>query len=186
MSKFRAPSKGGNVVHRVEFPELALRRSRRLIAKRRGQSPVDAAGAGLDPKALEAAARAALARQAAEAKALEAYTLPSKAPAEELLEERELVPRPSSLEDSQARRQIELLERRLAKMARLMERRDSELLSGAARPAVDDGVASIYRDVQGIEGVTEEGRQKKALMSRIFEANLKLRERVTSPSSSAE
>lgn len=92
-------------------------------------------------------------------------------------------PRPEPLHDSQARHQIQLLERRLLKMARLLEQRDLESLSGQA--PVEDGVASIYRDVQGLDGGENQVEQKLELMTTIFEQNLKLRERVTSASSAA-
>lgn len=95
------------------------------------------------------------------------------------------VPRPAALKDSQARHQIQLLERRLAKMARIIEERDEEMDSRSSRE-VDDGVPSIYREVQGVSGRGKEAKRKRAFMSLIFEANLKLRERVTSASSDAE
>ncbi len=93
------------------------------------------------------------------------------------------MPLPAVLRDSQARHQIQLLERRLVKMARLLEVRDQESLSTAA--PTEDGVASIYRQVQGLGGRGKEVKKKQALMSRIFDENLKLRERVTSASSDA-
>jgi hypothetical protein len=84
-----------------------------------------------------------------------------------------------AVQDSQARKQIDVLERRLAKMARLLDQRDTEIVS-RSRPPEDKGVSSIYRDVQGLEGQGDEAQQKRDLMSSIFEANLKLREMVTS------
>jgi hypothetical protein len=86
---------------------------------------------------------------------------------------------PEALQDSQARKQIGVLERRLAKLSRLLEQRDTEVVS-RSRQDEETGVASTYRVVQGVDEAGGEGKQKSALMSSIFEANLKLREMVTS------
>ena len=67
-------------------------------------------------------------------------------------------------------------------MARLLQEREQESPSIVA---VDDGVASIFREVQGLNGKGKEVEKKQSLMSRIFDENLKLRERVTSASSDA-
>lgn len=167
MSKFRSPSRGGNLVHRIDLPGLGKsaggrRRDQRSSARRRSaQEPLP------EPPAPQK---------------LPAYVLPvapvQPTPAPP-------VERPASLEDSQARKQIDVLERRLAKMAKLLDQRDTEIIS-RSRQEEDTGVASIYRSVQGLDGAGDEGKQKKALMSSIFEANLKLREMVTSTARNAD
>ncbi len=164
MPEFRSPTRGGNLVHRIDIPGLGKsksnRRDQRLVGRRRSQSaPASPAPAPAPPAA----------------KPLPAYVLP-KAPAQPAPAAKKAGER---LEDSQARKQIDVLERRLAKMAKLLDQRDVEIVS-RSRQEEDNGVASIYRNVQGLKEAGEDGKQKKALMSSIFEANLKLREMVTS------
>lgn len=162
MSEFRSPSRGRNLVHKIDLPGLgksAGGRSREARPSTRRRAPLVPA----PPQA-----------PAAEVLPLPAYVLPSP-----VVREPDLERSPAALEDSQARKQIDVLERRLAKMARLLDQRDVEIVS-RSRQEEEVGVASIYRGVQGLGGAGEEAKQKKALMSSIFEANLKLREMVTS------
>ena len=70
--------------------------------------------------------------------------------------------------------QIELLQRRLDKLRRLLELRESELGRLAAAGEIEPGLASIYRTVQGLEGDDETVRRKREMMARIFDANLQL------------
>lgn len=81
--------------------------------------------------------------------------------------------------DSQARHRIKLLERRLQKMMRLLEDQENHSMGGLE----DDGVASIYRVVQGVDARDAQAEDKRALMASIFLQNVKLRERVTFGSS---
>ncbi len=179
MSNFRSPSRGGNVVHNLDFPGLgrggAARRSARGGHRRRRSTdaPRPEAPPAEPVRAPEKRARI--------------YVLP-KAPAKDQVTDepiKVLRPLDPILEDSQARKQIDVLERRLAKMARLLDQRDTEIVS-RSRAKEDTGVASIYRDVQGLDERGDEAKQKRELMSSIFEANLKLREMVTSSAKNAE
>ncbi len=176
MSNFRSPSRGGNVVHNLDFPGLgrggAARRAARGGQRRRS---IATEAPRPEPAPKEEARKPA-----------RIYVLP-KVPKKEAAVEpvKVLQPLAPNLEDSQARKQIDVLERRLAKMARLLDQRDTEIVS-RSRVAEDTGVASIYRDVQGIDSRGDEATQKKELMSSIFEANLKLREMVTSSSQTVE
>lgn len=81
---------------------------------------------------------------------------------------------------------IELLERRIAKLARLLEEQSAQLQLRAAHASADPGLASVHATVQGLKGDSEEVQRKRALMSSIFEANRKLRERVGSVAQEAE
>ena len=181
MAKFRSPRIGSNVVHRLEIPGLERqriqRRRRAAMPSRNGQYAPHAAPAN---GGLEAPATTpnGTSRPAAPEGSVDngAVLIPAPKPD---------VPRPAALKDSQARHQIQLLERRLAKMARIIEERDEEDISRSSQQS-DDGVPSIYREVQGVNGRGKESKKKRAFMSLIFEANLKLRERVTSASSDAE
>lgn len=82
---------------------------------------------------------------------------------------------PAAASDSQARHRIKLLERRLQKMMRLLEDQENPSMGGLE----DDGVASIYRVVQGVDARDVQAEDKRALMASIFLQNVKLRERVT-------
>jgi len=88
------------------------------------------------------------------------------------------VPRPTAGEASA--RQIELLERRVAKLTRLLEERSFQLQERLDKQFADQGVASVYGETQGLRGDSEEVQRKRDLMSSIFEANQKLRESVGS------
>jgi hypothetical protein len=79
------------------------------------------------------------------------------------------------------RGKADLLERRVAKMRgelATMERAMAEL---ERRAAIDGGVASIYKDVQGLSEAEPERDVKKALMQQIFEANVALQKRAPTP-----
>lgn len=154
--------RGGNVVHRLDLPTGSRRRKRRRDAAPARDELIPAA----PPENRLTGSPPVTARPAA------------PAPVQD-----EIVPAPRPDGDSQARHQIQLLERRLVKMARLLEEREKEI-SSVSLP-VEEGVASIYREVQGLEAQDNQAEQKRELMTSIFQENVKLRERVTSGSSPA-
>ena len=82
-------------------------------------------------------------------------------------------------------REVELLRRRLAKLLRVSEAREAELL-GRQVAVAETGLASIYSEVQGLSPNAPAAELRCYLMRRIFEANLKLRERAASIRSAAE
>lgn len=70
---------------------------------------------------------------------------------------------------------VSRLERRLSKLSDLLEK---AIEGGVSVPKeVERGVASTYREVQGLSSDDESYEAKSALMSTIFEANLALHER---------
>ncbi len=75
---------------------------------------------------------------------------------------------------AEGRRETRQLERRIAKLAGLLEQTEGELRRTRARGAPDPGVASIYAEVQGLDAGDGRHEQKKDLMKCIFEANLEL------------
>ncbi|MBK7877459.1 MAG: diguanylate cyclase [Planctomycetes bacterium] len=75
------------------------------------------------------------------------------------------------------RRQIDQLERRIAKLTQILGVTESELKRVMAMKSIDPGVASIFREVQGLSASDEQGETKKAMMSAIFEANLSFQRR---------
>jgi hypothetical protein len=72
-------------------------------------------------------------------------------------------------------RQVELLERRIAKLVETLRRVEVALGRVKALKHVDDGIESIFRVVQGLDVGAEDAGRKKALLSEIFKANLELR-----------
>jgi diguanylate cyclase (GGDEF)-like protein len=74
-------------------------------------------------------------------------------------------------------RQIDTLERRVRKLAGILELTEAELARVAAMKDVDPGISSIYRSVQGLNGVEQDYELRRALMNEIFKANLELKDR---------
>ena len=72
-------------------------------------------------------------------------------------------------------KQVELLERRLAKLMQSLESTEGELAKAAAQRKIDPGVASVYRTVQGLSDVEGDAELKREMMIKIFEANLELK-----------
>lgn len=76
------------------------------------------------------------------------------------------------------RRQIETLERRIQKLTASLGMTEGELRRALTQQSVDPGVASMYRNVQGLSAVDVQQELKKELMSKIFQANLELRKQI--------
>jgi hypothetical protein len=74
-------------------------------------------------------------------------------------------------------RQIDQLERRVRKLAGLLEMTESDLKRVIEMKQLDPGIASVYRSVQGLSGQEQDFQVRKQLMNEIFKANLELRER---------
>ena len=81
---------------------------------------------------------------------------------------------PVSGEERDAR--IERLERRVAKLVRALEATEATLQKVAAMKDVDLGIASLYRVVQGL-APSANLEEKRAMMRRIFEANVVLQQK---------
>lgn len=72
-------------------------------------------------------------------------------------------------------RQIELLERRIAKLTQALGMTEQDLARVMAMKGIDSGMPSIYKSVQGLTGGEPEFERKKAMMLTILEANLALK-----------
>jgi Mrp family chromosome partitioning ATPase len=70
--------------------------------------------------------------------------------------------------------QILNLERRIAKLTRLLEQTEAALQRGVALESVDPGIASLYHGPQGVSPEDQAQACKRALMQDIFQANLEL------------
>lgn len=82
---------------------------------------------------------------------------------------------PSATSEDAHRREIDLLERRIAKLTELLAQTESELRRIAASKNIELGIASIYRNVQGLSDLEDALVVKRELMRKIFQANLDLR-----------
>lgn len=71
-------------------------------------------------------------------------------------------------------RDVDLLQRRLDKVTKALEEAEYSLVHAVRPEDVDEGIASIYRSVQGLRGSDPRANQKKGLLDDIFTANLKL------------
>ncbi|MBL4770081.1 MAG: diguanylate cyclase [Planctomycetes bacterium] len=72
-------------------------------------------------------------------------------------------------------REIDNLQRRIAKLTNSLGVTEGEIARLRSSPDVEAGVASLYRNVQGLSTVDVRAELKKDLMSAIFEANLDLK-----------
>jgi hypothetical protein len=73
------------------------------------------------------------------------------------------------------RNRVELLERRIQKLAATLQQNERELLRAGQAASIDPGISSLFRSVQGVTGVDSEAQRKRELMAAIFEQNLALR-----------
>lgn len=71
-------------------------------------------------------------------------------------------------------REIETLQRRIGKLNDTLTQTEHRLKQVAAMKNLDDGISSIYREVQGLSGDAADAGKKKELMAEIFKANLML------------
>jgi GGDEF domain-containing protein len=70
--------------------------------------------------------------------------------------------------------QIDVLQRRIAKLTKVLGMTEADLRKVMAMKNIDEGVASIYRTVQGLEDGDAMREAKQAMMADIFQANLAL------------
>ncbi|MGD2018416.1 MAG: diguanylate cyclase [Planctomycetota bacterium] len=71
-------------------------------------------------------------------------------------------------------RELLQLNRRIAKLTRSLESTEEEIARLRAAGSQDEGVASVYREVQGLESGDTRSDLKRELMGEIFKANLDL------------
>ncbi len=74
-------------------------------------------------------------------------------------------------------RLVDQLERRIAKLTSLLGVTEEELQRVLSMKTIDEGVASIYRTVQGLGPEAAQAEQKKAMMAVIFNENLAFQKR---------
>jgi hypothetical protein len=79
--------------------------------------------------------------------------------------------------DSEQMDRLDLLQRRAAKLERSLDETRSALAYVSGLEHVDMGLASIYREVQGLSEFDPQHERKRSALEHIFQANLALRNR---------
>jgi len=74
-------------------------------------------------------------------------------------------------------REVDVLQRRISKLNESLSQTEHKLQAVAAMKNIDEGISSIYRQVQGIDTKDVQAGKKRELMAEIFKANLKLQKR---------
>ena len=74
-------------------------------------------------------------------------------------------------------REVENLQRRISKLTQSLDQTEDRLRKVAAMKDIDEGISSIYREVQGLSPEDNSFGKKKELMSAIFEANIRLQKK---------
>jgi GGDEF domain-containing protein len=82
----------------------------------------------------------------------------------------------------ESQKTIDQLERRVAKLTESLGLTEAELKRVAALKNIDLGIASIYRNVQGLSVDEAGAEQKKEMLKHIFESNVALRAKLASMS----
>lgn len=77
-------------------------------------------------------------------------------------------------------KEIDLLERRVAKLSGELHHTEAELARVLATKNIDPGLQSIYSEVQGLSTEDAEFERKSELMTALFAANIELRARIDS------
>lgn len=71
-------------------------------------------------------------------------------------------------------REVGILQRRIQKLGDTLTETERRLREVAALKHLDQGISSVYRQVQGLTGSEPDYRRRRELMAEIFEANLRL------------
>lgn len=74
-------------------------------------------------------------------------------------------------------REVENLQRRIAKLSDTLTTTEQKLQTVTSSKQVEQGISSIYREVQGIRAEEEQGSKKQQLMADLFKANLALQKK---------
>ncbi|TAH36868.1 MAG: hypothetical protein EYC70_07725 [Planctomycetota bacterium] len=75
-------------------------------------------------------------------------------------------------------RELDNLERRIHKLVQSLETTEEQLKRLARMKGMEPGLASIYREVQGLGDDELNAELKRELLTRIFEANIRLKEQL--------
>ncbi len=84
---------------------------------------------------------------------------------------REEIDQASRRQAAEYDQQVDRLERRIRKLKTSLEATERALQAVSQLKAIDPGIASIYRSVQGLSDEGERARAKRAMLERLYEAN---------------
>jgi hypothetical protein len=70
---------------------------------------------------------------------------------------------------------VELLERRLSRLSDVLRKTEEDLQEALAHANTEEGIASIFKSIQGIRATQKDFERKRAMLSDIFAKNVKLR-----------
>lgn len=74
-------------------------------------------------------------------------------------------------------REVDLLQRRIKKLNTSLKETEHQLREVIRVKDIDEGISSIYRDVQGLDAADAQFERKTELMREVFEANLRLQKK---------
>jgi len=74
-------------------------------------------------------------------------------------------------------REVELLQRRIRKLTETLEQTETRLKEVSSLKTIEQGISSVYREVQGLKTSEPEFEARKGLMSAIFDSNLRLQKK---------
>lgn len=74
-------------------------------------------------------------------------------------------------------REVERMQRRISKLVENLDQTESRLREVSSMKNIDEGISSVYREVQGLDQRDSHYGRKRELLTEIFEANLKLQKR---------
>jgi len=92
-----------------------------------------------------------------------------------LISRSDLAPSAATAGPSTRAKELDLLRRRAGKLVRELRTARSEVERAAALEMSDPGVASLYREVQGLREESADAEAKRGMLEDIFRANLELR-----------
>jgi diguanylate cyclase (GGDEF)-like protein len=79
---------------------------------------------------------------------------------------------------AEERRKNDILERRITKLVAQLGITEEELKRISQMKGIDLGIASIYRDVQGLGSGESQGQRKREMMKEIFTANFQMKREI--------
>ena len=74
-------------------------------------------------------------------------------------------------------REVHTLQRRITKLHSALEETEGRLVTMTAIKNLDQGISSVFKEVQGLNSEEERFGQKRLLMTNIFEANVRLQKK---------
>lgn len=75
--------------------------------------------------------------------------------------------------------ELERMQRRIEKLNTALQESEQRLVHMASLKSLDDGISSVYREVQGLKASEAQYKRKREMMADIFKANLALQKGAT-------